>query len=423
MATVTIDATPTSTHSATATAELTPASWVSAIIDDSPALWYRLGESSGTTAYHHPAGTSTLDATYQNVTLGVSGLVGDSDTAISLPDAGATRRVYRTGIVLSISGGSNGVGMEVVFTTTTAAGTVAHMPNQLKLSINGSGQVVATKYGDSGALHTTVTSTATVTDGGSHHAACWWSQADNRLHLVLDGVDEGDSLYFTSCGVAYSLYIGNDSSSSDQFVGVIDDWVYYRDYTADSMPLTVSTAQAHYDLLPKITSAVPADSHADVTTFTGDFGFGATGTDTHGVLANASPLMDSSEADTHAVSAGAVQDHSSSSTPTDTHAVSAKVGGDFTVAVPTVAAEVAVYGTTGTGSTVLVPVVTIDLAVDPGAATIVAAVPAVAVDVAIIVPGAASGVPAVTASLFMPETASIYSETLLGLLAPIRVPG
>lgn len=63
-----------------------PSAYAAEVLADSPALYWRLGESSGTTAQDETA--NNRDGTYgSGVTLGTAGaLVGDANTAVSLDD-------------------------------------------------------------------------------------------------------------------------------------------------------------------------------------------------------------------------------------------------------------------------------------------------------------------------------------------------
>lgn len=60
------------------TAEPTPDTWATEVAADTPTMWLRLGESSGTTANDEQ---NNHDGTYSGVTLGATGLVDDADTA------------------------------------------------------------------------------------------------------------------------------------------------------------------------------------------------------------------------------------------------------------------------------------------------------------------------------------------------------
>lgn len=65
-------------------------SYSSVILADSPIVYYRLGEPSGTVA-DNAQGTATRDGTYASVTLGVTGLLtGDTDTAMTVDGSIAT---------------------------------------------------------------------------------------------------------------------------------------------------------------------------------------------------------------------------------------------------------------------------------------------------------------------------------------------
>ena len=68
---------------------LATSAYESAVLGNSPAIYYRLGESSGSTA--HDDSTHGVDGTYGgSVTKGVTGAIaGDSDTAITTASSGA----------------------------------------------------------------------------------------------------------------------------------------------------------------------------------------------------------------------------------------------------------------------------------------------------------------------------------------------
>jgi hypothetical protein len=220
--------------------------YYTAVKRNKPRVWWRLGESSGTTAADSGS-RANLPGTYSNVTLGVAGAVGDSDTAASFPDASLVRRISRTG--LSLTAGT-AVAVEVWFKTTATSGAILHVTNQFMLTIDSGGHLVATKRNSSDAVLSTITSISVVNDNEWHQAAIVYRHGGTyQTFLYIDGsLDSASAAQFTNAGTGGAIYVGQNSTSTSQFVGAIDEFSVWGDgYSADNaLMLDDADIPVHY---------------------------------------------------------------------------------------------------------------------------------------------------------------------------------
>lgn len=160
----------------------------STILADSPVAYYRLGESSGTTASDE---TGSYDATYTNSpTLGEDGVIsGDASTSVSL--ASASNQYAEIDSNLSITAYPFTIEAWVK-TTATADSTVGSFVvnttnNQMfALRVDASGYAYTYARNTSGVL---AESTTAVNDGDWHHIVAVFAASNDRT-IYVDGYAE-----------------------------------------------------------------------------------------------------------------------------------------------------------------------------------------------------------------------------------------
>ena len=199
------------------------------------ASYWRLGESSGTTACDT---TGANTGTYQGgFTLGQPGaLAGDPDTAVKLDGS--------TGIVNVPHASSLDVGDNFTLEAWVKRGAVSTSTNQAVASqqakawllmFNPSNQLVLRDATVADVVH----STTTVTDSAWHQVAV--TKNGSAVHLYIDGVDRTGSVSNqTLQNNTLPLTIGQSSNTS-WFNGTVDDVSLYR------RDLSASEIQSHHN--------------------------------------------------------------------------------------------------------------------------------------------------------------------------------
>ncbi|HEU5158949.1 MAG TPA: DNRLRE domain-containing protein, partial [Streptosporangiaceae bacterium] len=227
----------------------------SAVADTDPAGYWRLGETSGTTAANglgHLLGTA--NGTYTSATLGAAGaLAGTPDKAVHFAGTGNVRLPDR-----SISRESAYVAVEAWFKTATGGHGVL-IGHQSAAITGAPGSFVPALYvGMDGKLRgefyngsaTPITSSGRVDDGVWHHAVL--SGAGSSQRLYLDGAQVGSPLAGTiDHRNTPFTYVGNGytstnwpqtagSSANFPFTGDIDEVAVY------DKPLGAQTVKEHW---------------------------------------------------------------------------------------------------------------------------------------------------------------------------------
>jgi hypothetical protein len=239
------------------------APYPSQVLSDTPAAYFRLDETGGTTAYDYVGGNN---ANYTNVMLdqpGYSPSLDRSEVAIELGDVPPNNDFAGQGSAYlnfaAPSGGNGEFSVEAWF-------------NQYFVSGSGNG-IVALGYGnggeqfvlDTGGIGNTlrffvrnaagVSSSATSTyapqnDGLWHHAVGVCDQAAGHVYLYLDGALAATGNITVGSGIlaaSLPLSIGARESANNspvsydfQFIGLIDDVALY------SQALSAAQVQTHY---------------------------------------------------------------------------------------------------------------------------------------------------------------------------------
>ncbi|MFC6713178.1 PKD domain-containing protein [Branchiibius cervicis] len=250
------------TVSVTMPTNLATSAYLMDVLNDGASNYWRLGETSGTTATDI-AGSSPMTAS--GATQGAAGaLLNDSNTAYSFAGSSSSFASTQTPVV-----GPNLFTSEVWFQTTSTSGgkilgfgssnTGNSSSYDRHLYMTPSGQVVFGVYNNA---VSTVTSPKTYNDGKWHYAVASLSSAG--MVLYLDGKKVGTNTTATA-GQPFSGYwrLGGDNlggwpgSSNGYFAGAIDEAAIYP--TA----LTPTQIQQHYTdsgrTVPTVTA--PADAY------------------------------------------------------------------------------------------------------------------------------------------------------------------
>jgi hypothetical protein len=259
------------------------APYPAAVLADSPMAYFRLDESSGTTAYDYVGGNN---ATYTNVLLDQSGYSQSED-----PNEGAAlfgdyppNNNYAGNVPSYLNFGTNtGNGEFSVEAWVTQYFYTGGGDGIVALGYGGGGdQLVLDTGGTSGTLRflvsnaagvvSTAGSTRTlVNDGLWHHVVGVCDEAGGHLYLYLDGVLVGSTTISAGSGILASsipLSIGARESANNnpvsydyQFIGEIDDVSIYN------KALSATQVQNHYfasGVPPVITQLVPSSQTVDL---------------------------------------------------------------------------------------------------------------------------------------------------------------
>jgi len=208
------------------------------VLADSPIVYYRLGEPSGTTA-DNAEGTAARDGTYVNTpTLGVAGLLtGDADTAVTVN--GSTQYIY-VADQAALDFGNGPLTYELWFKNADTAKNqwlMAKGTQTAGLYYTATTGVIAWRsYGwGPGA-----TSSIGIADTNRHHIVGTKDTSNNWL-LYIDGVDR----------TTYAGVTDTASSATDLYIGTCSDLTDYADGTLDEVAvyntlLSPTRIAAHY---------------------------------------------------------------------------------------------------------------------------------------------------------------------------------
>lgn len=196
------------------------------VLADNPAVYWRLGEASGTQAAD--ASGNARHGTYVgSPTLGVTGLLtGDPDTCITLPGA-TTERVE---ITYAAWMDASAVTTEaVVQTTASAIGNIVDRddpsPRVFQFRMTGAGKVEFIVIG--GSSPSAVGSTS-INDGNPHHVAATYDGA--TIKVYVDGTLDGSTSTSQALSTGANLFAGVNHSTAlfaQPWNGEIDEVAYY----------------------------------------------------------------------------------------------------------------------------------------------------------------------------------------------------
>ena len=213
---------------------ISPATYSSTVLADSPISYWRLGETSGTNA-NDEAGSN--DGTYISTpTLGATGLLtGDTDKAVELngTDEWVTVEDHST---LDQGAGplswelwyqrQNSSRTEVLITKGASTLMLYFVGTTLNIAVRGSGTAMSITQTGTDKHHLVVTKDST-------SGTAW--------KLYVDGADVTPTVTSqTPSSNTDKIYMGTDSDTSDPFDGVLDEVAIYGSV------LSLAQVQAHY---------------------------------------------------------------------------------------------------------------------------------------------------------------------------------
>jgi PKD repeat protein len=245
----------TSTASNTVTVAATTSAYANRVLADAPSQYWRLGETTGTTAYDAVGTTNLAEAA--GITRGTAGAVA-GDTAITANGTATGRAVTPA----TVASPADAFSMEAwVRTTSTAGGVIAQYGEEnpqvdvantdRALYVDAGGRVsfgLSARGADRITRYTTVRSPAAINNGQWHHVVATVGASGTTLYV--DGAQVAGNAALTSANtrvgpafwmVGSGLLTGApDAPSSASLAGAIDEVAVY--------PATLSSAQVaqHY---------------------------------------------------------------------------------------------------------------------------------------------------------------------------------
>jgi hypothetical protein len=209
-------------------------SYESEVLADAPFIYWRLGDSSGTTAVDDSG--NGIDGTYYNSpTLGVAGLIAfDSDTAVNFPNSGSTDIKVDSGTWPTTDVACpSGFSLECWVNFPTLGG--------------GFGEIVAI-YGPGGATSSTSNDVEITLDydGVNHYLGYWfqcssWDDAQVHNYVAFSGVTTGTiyHIVLTFDGVdTVKFYVNGSLVESQTLVSPALPFTIFSD--SNGNPLTVA---------------------------------------------------------------------------------------------------------------------------------------------------------------------------------------
>ncbi len=224
-------------------------SYSATILADSPVVYYRLGEGSGTSATDSSGNSHTGTYTGSGVTYGITGaLTGDADTAASF---NGSTGYMDSGVDSACNGPAGDFSVEIWIKTTQSALMVA----MGKVASNAAGDdywiganLTAHKasfnvQNTDDPLGVTVTGSVTIDDGNWHHLV--GVRDGTTLRLYVDGAADGTASVSGASAVTPtgSLVVGKfgQYALNFQWNGSIDEAAFY------ASKLTAARVLAHYN--------------------------------------------------------------------------------------------------------------------------------------------------------------------------------
>ena len=237
-------------------------SYSSEVLTDSPLLYWRFEETSGTSAADS-SGNGKTGTYVSSPTLGATGLISDG-VAVGLNGSGQ----YVYGPASETTTSTTQFSAEAWFKTTSSSAMLVGMRQigsgsgaRWRLTINSAAGKIRGQNDDN---FVTVTSTTTINDGNPHHVVL--VQDATTLRLYVDGVQEASaSSTPTSASGNGQVFAGSNNVSSFTLNGTLDEFAVYgaalssgrvsAHYAARVGPVTGAAAAT----LPALTSAVAGD--------------------------------------------------------------------------------------------------------------------------------------------------------------------
>lgn len=218
-----------------------------AVIADMPAVYYRLGEASGTTAVDSSGNGN--DGTYSpdsppDITLGQTGAISaDPDTAVAfirLGGGNATNGLTGPAALDSYPSGRTTISLECWIKTSDVTNTQVAI-GWLSKTFNISAVSGVWGFTYAAGATTVTVPIASVGDGAYHHVVCVFDSGAGSAKVYVDGVLTASAVVSAAMPVGSysSFFMGRRLAP---FTGTLDEAAVYP--TA----LTLTQIQAHYNI-------------------------------------------------------------------------------------------------------------------------------------------------------------------------------
>ncbi len=227
--------------------------YMSDVVADGATNYWRLGESSGTTAFDS---VGSSDGTYTGgYTLGQSGaLSGDADTAVNVTDTGyvdvgSLGALPTTGTIEFWMNADTVVDYRNPFSTSGAAGG----NEGFRFEVNTAGKFDIRVGNDGGATHIPYTLTNSATAGEWYYVAATWDTGTNTLKAYLNGTKVVDVTHTAWPTNLADVEIGRGFSNASErsWDGLIDEVAIYN-----GTALSEAQVLAHYNVAVPEPSAI-----------------------------------------------------------------------------------------------------------------------------------------------------------------------
>jgi RHS repeat-associated protein len=212
-------------------------SYLGAVLESQPADYWRLDETTGTSATDRIAGKNgTYTGGYTLNQTGALTASGDSDPAITL---NGTTGWVTTPVTLSTAQLAHfSLETWINFAAAPASTvTIAGVNSSIKLQLTHTRGVQASYVDGVGTTHTLAGPNGSLTTGAWHHVVMIYD--GSQLRVWVDGF-QSNTVFPAPAGNANTLSIGRTSGNSDWFTGQIDDVSLY------TRALTAGEVQNHH---------------------------------------------------------------------------------------------------------------------------------------------------------------------------------
>ncbi|WP_418961287.1 LamG-like jellyroll fold domain-containing protein [Streptomyces tritici] len=235
------------------------------VTSDGPTAYWRLDESSGSTAHSAMAG-GAANGTYTNVALGRTGVFGTGDN----PSANFTGAAS-VAIPYAPMEGDSSLSVELWFRTTQTGGALAavqntpigYRPTQFSpyLSVDGAGKLRGQFFTTEYVGTSPIVSAQMVNDNEWHHAVL--TSDGSKQTLYLDGVVVGSLTGTVQMRPGQYAYLGAGWGNQG-WMGVTDRHAYFQGDLDEAAlydrPLTAEQVAAHYSARALSTSSALAST-------------------------------------------------------------------------------------------------------------------------------------------------------------------
>jgi hypothetical protein len=236
--------------------------YATAILNTTPVLYWRLGETSGTTATDSSSGGH--NGTYSGDTLGVAGGVfNDSDKAVTIGASGkvtSTYAVWQAGAVLTVMGLAKRTNTSTFDTLLGGDGAGGSAPS-LRLPSGGENVEFKIRDNDGGATSTALWSNAWPGTGVYVHFTCVIDLTAHTAELYINGASKGQVTGLTQTLSTPGNFIAGALSFGNQWTGQLDEITIWTSALSAATIADLSSIALTGKHTPKpITPVTTADS-------------------------------------------------------------------------------------------------------------------------------------------------------------------